>query len=203
MFFLFFTLFFSSLVAAQLSGHVGPLTSSSAKANIKRCSVLDNGGVADGKTDIGPAITAAWNACKNGGVVVVPQGNYALNTWVNLSGGSKWALQLDGLITRTGSAGGNMIFIQHTSDFEMFSSTGKGAFQGLGYQMHTQGSITGPRILRFYQVTDFSIHDLALVDSPSFHFTMDSCKNGEVYNMAIRGGWSGGLDGIDVWSANV
>lgn len=32
---------------------------------------------------------------------------------------------------------------------------------------------------------------------------MDTCENGEVYNMAIRGGNEGGLDGIDVWSDNV
>ena len=28
---------------------------------------------------------------------------------------------------------------------------------------------------------------------------MDTCSNGEVYNMIIRGGNNGGLDGIDVW----
>jgi len=32
---------------------------------------------------------------------------------------------------------------------------------------------------------------------------MDTCKNGEVYNMLIRGGDHGGLDGIDVWSDNI
>jgi rhamnogalacturonan hydrolase len=47
------------------------------------------------------------------------------------------------------------------------------------------------------------VHDIALVDSPSFHFSMDTCTNGEVYNMAIRGGNKGGLDGIDVWSDNM
>ena len=49
-------------------------------------------------------------------------------------------------------------------------------------------------ILRLYEVTDFSIHDLALVDSPSFHISLDTCENGEVYNVIIRGGDSGGLD---------
>ena len=192
-----------SLANAQLIGHVGPLTSSATKAAKKTCNVLNYGGVADGKTDVGPAITSAWNACKTGGVVVIPEGNFALGTWVSLSGGSAWALQLDGTIIRTGTAGGNMIFVQHTSDFELFSSHGTGAMQGLGYQIHTQGSITGARLLRFYQVTDFSVHDIKLVDAPAFHFSMDTCKNGEVYNMAIRGGNSGGLDGIDVWSDNM
>lgn len=54
-------------------------------------------------------------------------------------------------------------------------------------------------------MTSFSVHDIALVDSPSFHFSMATCDSGEVYNMAmpIRGGNSGGLDGIGVWSTNI
>lgn len=32
---------------------------------------------------------------------------------------------------------------------------------------------------------------------------VDRCTNGEVYNMAIRGGNEGGLDGIDVWGSNI
>jgi rhamnogalacturonan hydrolase len=191
------------LAAAQLSGSVGPKTSYATKAAHKTCNVLNYGAVADQKTDIGPAIRSAWNACKSGGVVYIPSGNYALGSWVTLSGGQSTAIRMDGIIYRTGTSGGNMIFIEHTSDFELFSATSKGAVQGLGYEFHKQGSLSGPRILRMYEVTDFSVHDLALVDSPSFHFSMDTCQNGEVYNMAIRGGNSGGLDGIDVWSSNI
>jgi rhamnogalacturonan hydrolase len=32
---------------------------------------------------------------------------------------------------------------------------------------------------------------------------MDTCTSGEVYNMIIRGGNEGGLDGIDVWGTNI
>jgi rhamnogalacturonan hydrolase len=39
--------------------------------------------------------------------------------------------------------------------------------------------------------------------APAFHFTMDTCTNGEVYNMIIRGGNEGGLDGIDIWGTNI
>lgn len=191
------------LVLGQLSGTVGPLTTYATKAATKTCNVLDYDGVADGETDIGPAITSAYADCKTGGVVYIPSGNYALETWVTLSGGSAWALQIDGIISRTGTDSGNMIFIEHTSDFELFSSTSEGAIQGNGYVFHAEGSISGPRILRFYEVTDFSVHDIALVDSPAFHFSMDTCENGEVYNMAVRGGNEGGLDGIDVWSTNI
>lgn len=189
---------FVSAQSANLNGKVGPLTTIAAKKAVKTCNITSYGGKAG--SDISAAITSAFTACKAGGVVVIPAGNYNLASWVSLSGGKAWALQLDGVITRTGTAGGNMIMIQHTSDFELFSSTGKGAIQGLGYKLHVSGA---PRLLRFYQVTHFSAHDFALVDAPAFHFSMDTCDSGEVYNMAIRGGNQGGLDGIDVWSTNI
>ncbi|GAM83955.1 hypothetical protein ANO11243_019450 [Dothideomycetidae sp. 11243] len=194
---------FTSLVEAGLGRSVGPLTTIHAKIKGKECNVLQYGAKADGQTDVGPAISAAFAACKTGGIVVIPAGNYALETWVTLSGGNSWGLQLDGTIHRTGTAGGNMIMIEHSNDFELFSTAAKGAIQGNGYIFHQKGSISGPRILRFYMVNNFSVHDIALVDSPSFHFSLDTCSNGEVYNMAIRGGNEGGLDGIDVWSNNM
>ena len=193
-----------SFIVAQLTGSVGPTTTRAAKLAKKQCSVLSYGGKADQKTDLGPALTAAWAACKTGGTVVIPAGNYLMTTQVNLSGGVGVAIQWDGIIYRGGLTSGNMIAIGSTTDFEMYSSTSKGAFQGYGYQFHSQGSgIYGPRILRFTKVVNFSIHDIALVDSPAFHFTMDTCSNGEVYNMIIRGGNEGGLDGIDVWGTNI
>lgn len=199
----FLTLTTSTL--AQLSGPVGPITSRASKAANKTCNVLSYGGVADGQTDIAPAITAAFNACMNGGLVLIPTGNYSLNSYISLNGGTSWALQLDGLISRSlnQTASGNMILVEHAQDFELFSSTSKGAVQGNGYQFHRMGSISGPRILRLQSVVDFSVHDIALVDSPAFHFTMDTCSNGEVYNMAVRGANEGGLDGFDVWGNNI
>ena len=202
---------FSALVAlvaaqsASLSGTVGPLTSVATKKAKKTCDITSSayGAVADGKTDISSALNKAFAACKSGGVVVIPAGDFALSTWVTLSGGNAWALQLDGIIYRTGTAGGNMIMIEHGTDFELFSSTGKGAMQGYGYVFHKAGSTSGPRLLRFYEMTHFSAHDIALVDSPVFHFTVDTCDSGEIYNMAIRGGNSGGLDGIDIFSTNI
>ncbi|KAJ5225035.1 hypothetical protein N7468_006260 [Penicillium chermesinum] len=156
------------LATAQLSSPVGPTTSYSMKANHKICNVLNYGAVADNSTDVGTAISSAWDDCKTGGVVYIPSGDYALATWVDLTGGSSCAIVIDGIIYRTGKDGG--------------------AFQGFGYEFHAGGDISGPRILRLYDVADFSVHDLALVDSPSFHFSMDTCENGEVYNMIVRGG---------------
>jgi rhamnogalacturonan hydrolase len=120
-----------TLSLAQLSGSVGPSTDAATKTAKKSCSVLDYGAKADKTTDLGPPLASAFAACKSGGTVVIPEGDYAMKTWVTLNGGSGWALQLDGVIYRTGTDGGNMIFIRNADDFEMFSSTGKGAVQGL------------------------------------------------------------------------
>lgn len=133
--FLAATVTLPTLVAGQLSGKVGPLTSSASKTQKKTCNVLDYGANADKTTDLGKPLASAHAACKIGGTVVIPSGNYAMNTWVELTGGSGWALQLDGVIYRTGTAGGNMIFVGSTSDFEMFSSTGKGAVQGIPFNL--------------------------------------------------------------------
>lgn len=34
--------------------------------------------------------------------VYIPPGDYGMSTWVTLSGGTAWALQLDGIIYRVG-----------------------------------------------------------------------------------------------------
>lgn len=87
----------------------GPLTSSDAKWATKVCDVTKYGAVADGETDFGPALLAAFEACSSGGVVNIPSGTFAMATWQTLSGGSAWAINLEGTIIRTGTAGGHMI----------------------------------------------------------------------------------------------
>ena len=57
-----------SFVSAQLSGSVGPTTSTASKAAKKVCNILNYGAKADKKTDVGPAITSAWAACQSGGI---------------------------------------------------------------------------------------------------------------------------------------
>ena len=57
-----------ALIQAQLSGSVGPTTSTASKAAKKVCNVLSYGAKADKSTDLGPALLAAWNACKTGGI---------------------------------------------------------------------------------------------------------------------------------------
>lgn len=98
----------SGLANAQLLGRVGPTTSREEKRAVKVCNVLDYGGVARRSADVGPAINRAFNACRSGGIVYVPPGEYGMSTWLQLSGGRDWAFQLDGIIYRTGNQSGNM-----------------------------------------------------------------------------------------------
>lgn len=55
-----------SLVTAQLSGSVGPLTSRASKRD-KVCNVLDYGATASKTSDVGPALASAFAACATGG----------------------------------------------------------------------------------------------------------------------------------------
>ncbi|TDZ36682.1 putative rhamnogalacturonase B [Colletotrichum spinosum] len=185
--------------AAQLSGTVGPTTTRAAKSAKKTCNINDYGAKTGATGDISAALTKAWTACKTGGEILIPSGEWGLGTWVTLSGGSGVSINLEGTIYRTGTAGGHMIIVQKSTDVEFYSGNSKGAMQGYGYEFHKKGKgVFGPRLLRFVSVTDFSVHDIALVDSPAFHIILDSCSNGEVYNMIIRGGNQGGLDGLDL-----
>jgi rhamnogalacturonan hydrolase len=73
-------LYFSSLVKAAAVvdlALVGPSTTLSAKSIV--CNVLDYGGIADNKTDIGPAILLAYSSCASGGgaTLLIPTGEYS------------------------------------------------------------------------------------------------------------------------------
>ncbi len=127
---------------AQLSGSVGPTTSRAAKAAKKVCNIMNYGGVASATTDNSAAINAAWNACKSGGEVYIPSGSYGLSTWVTLSGGTGVSINLEGVIYRitSATAGGHMIAISSTSDFEFYSGNSKGAMQGYGYLLNASES---------------------------------------------------------------
>jgi rhamnogalacturonan hydrolase len=172
--------FLAPSVAAQLSGSVGPLTSFGSKASKQTCNVLDYGAKADKSTDLGPPLLEAWDDCKSGGLVYIPPGNYAMATWVIFDGGSKSAIQLDGIIYRDSDDGGHMIIVSDSSDFKLFSGTSKGAFQGFGYKLLSQDEY-GPRFLRLESVENFSLHGIAFVDPASYFIVVDECINGEMY----------------------
>lgn len=162
------TLSYILQASAQLSGTVGPSTTTASKSATKVCNILDYGGVADASTDNSDAITSAWTDCVAGGEVYIPEGDYGLSTWVTLTGGQGVSINLEGTIYRTGTDDGNMIFIEHTTDFEFYSATSKGAIQGYGYEFHKDGEY-GPRLLRCYQCENFSFHDIILVDGNHAH----------------------------------
>jgi rhamnogalacturonan hydrolase len=123
--------------SAQLSGSVGPKTPRATKEATKTCNIMNYGGQASATSDNSAAIQSAWAACKSGGEVVIPSGSYGLANWVTLDGGSKVSFNLQGTIYRTGTAGGHMIVVENTDDFEFYSSNSKGAIQGYGYTFHT------------------------------------------------------------------
>jgi rhamnogalacturonan hydrolase len=56
---------------------VGAITQLSAKSII--CNVQDYGAVADGKTDVGPAIAKAFASCalKGGAIIYIPPASYS------------------------------------------------------------------------------------------------------------------------------
>lgn len=211
---LFVFLFYINFIFCQLTGSVGPTTKTSKKSTI--CNVLDYGGKADNKTDIGPFIVNTFKNCvikKKYTSLYIPYGNYLLKSQVLLNGNGfqSWTFRLDGLITASApskynSFNGNMIFIRNTGDFEMYTSNKKGAIQGQGYVYRNipnqPGRSTWPRMVRILNCKNCSIHDLLLVDSPSFHLIVSGSYNIEVYRITIRGGYQGGLDGIDIDADN-
>ncbi|KAJ1302855.1 hypothetical protein OPQ81_003157 [Rhizoctonia solani] len=198
---------------AQHNGHVGPTVPATSK--MYECNVLKYGAKADNATDIGPAIKSAFSNCivKNpNSRLIVPEGNYLLSSTVLLNGGNNWAFQLDGLITVdysayvSGAVSGNALVFQRMNEFELYSSNGKGAIQGQGYLYRLRPNQDGrsgwPRLLRLNIATNSSIHDIKLVDAPSFHLVVGEVTNAEIYRITIRGGNQGGLDGVDISGTN-
>ncbi|PWY91759.1 RGase C [Aspergillus sclerotioniger CBS 115572] len=183
--------------AAQLSGPVGPLTSYASKTATKVCNIIDYGGYPNNETDIGSALLSAWDDCAKGGLVYIPPGNYSMATFNELKDGVSSAVQLDGVINRTGSDGATMLSFRNCIDFEFFSGNSKGTIQGNGHEYLVNDEY-GPRLMRFQDMSNFSVHGFALVDSPSYYLTLDTVSNGEIYNIVMRGPTVlGGTDAID------
>lgn len=109
-------------------------------------------------------------------------------TGVKLSGASGWAFQLDGLITLTsdGSFGGNGIIIQKGSDIEFFSSNNLGAINGQGYVMRRNKTGQNARLLRFIETTEVSVHNIILIDAPTFHLVFNDVANLDMYYITVR-----------------
>ncbi|CAE6477466.1 unnamed protein product [Rhizoctonia solani] len=211
----------ASVCQAQYAGRVGPTVPAASKKHL--CNVLNYGAKANNATDIGPAIKSAFTNCilkNHNSRLIVPAGNYLLSTTVLLNGASNWAFQLDGLITVDysayvkGTVAGNALVFQRMNEFELYSSNGQLPFpwhlneasQGQGYLYRLRPKQAGragwPRLLRVHLSTNFSVHDLKLVDAPAFHLVVGQATNAEVHRITIRGGHQGGLDGVDISGTN-
>ncbi|OKL57526.1 hypothetical protein UA08_07098 [Talaromyces atroroseus] len=183
---------------------LGATTSLAEKSTI--CNILDYGAVADGVTDIAEAISTAFTSCVagNAATLYIPEGNYSLATGVKLNGASGWAFQIDGLITLTsdGDFDGNAFIIERGSDFELFSSNNLGAIDGQGYIARRDSTGQNARLVRLIDMDSVSIHNMILIDSPTFHFVLDDVSNLELFYVTIRAGDIGATDGIDLICTN-
>ncbi|KAF5856467.1 hypothetical protein ETB97_007298 [Aspergillus alliaceus] len=64
--------------------------------------------------------------------------------------------------------------------------------------LETTFNYTGrPRLVRLISLTNASLHDLILIDSPKFYTILDFAVNVEAYHLTIRGANLGSYDGID------
>ncbi|KAI1296205.1 RGase A [Xylaria venustula] len=197
-------LFFSTLLAvsnAQLSGTVGPTTTFTEKKAVALCDVTDYGAVASTSDDLSGPLQDAIDACSGGGLIYIPSGTYGMSGQVTIEI-SNWAMQIDGIIERTGSTtSGSMFSITGATNWEIFSYTGGGAIQANGYAISHAGY---PRIFNVIDnIENFSIHDMILVDSPGDYLVVEEGVNGEIYNLVLRGPFIGGIDGIDIAGTNI
>jgi polygalacturonase len=60
------------------------------------------------------------------------------------------------------------------------------AFQGHGYLNRIEGRPASTRILRFEQVTELTVRDLFLIDSPTFALTTNNVKNARISGITVR-----------------
>ncbi|KAI1324040.1 RGase A [Xylariaceae sp. FL0255] len=190
-----------AVATAQLSGTTGPTTTFIEKKAVKVCDVTDYGGVASTSDDLSGPLQDAINACEGGGLIYIPSGTYGMSGQVTIKI-SNWAMQIDGVIERTGSTtSGSMFTITSATNWEIFSYTGAGAIQANGYAISHAGY---PRIFNVIDnIEDFSIHDLILVDSPGDYIVVEEGVSGELYNLVLRGPFIGGIDGIDIAGTNI
>ncbi|KAJ7305528.1 pectin lyase-like protein [Mycena albidolilacea] len=176
------------------------------------CSVLSYGAVADNSTDLGPALTKAWNSCvipqattvATDVLLYVPAGNYLLKTNVVFNGAKNWNLHIAGNIylpyipTLTGT----MLTFQNCQNILL---NGPGAIFGNGYRYRPGGDLglhpSRPRLIRFQDCNNCEITAVTLYDAPQFHVTIIG-NNNVAHNMAIIATNIGTTDGFDISGNN-
>ncbi|KAJ7153415.1 pectin lyase fold/virulence factor [Mycena crocata] len=192
------------------------------------CNVLSYGAVADNTTDLGPALTAAWNKCvipqtttvATDVLLLVPEGNFLLKTNVVFNGAKNWNLHITGNIylpfiaTLTGTmltfqGGQNSSFIlcclnsgfQNCQDILL---NGLGAIFGNGCTktfLSLSSTFIPHALIRFQDCNNCEITAVTLYDAPQFHATMIG-NNNVAHNMAIIATNIGTTDGFSVSGNN-
>ncbi|KAJ7603220.1 pectin lyase-like protein [Mycena polygramma] len=206
------------------------LSSASPVAAFIECNVLDYGAVADNTTDLGPALTAAWNQCvipqattvATDTLLYVPSGNFLLKSNVVFDDAKNWNLHIAGNIylPYLPSLTGTMLTFENCENILLNGSpsltgaglptdpgafSGPGAIFGNGYRYRPGGDLTlnpsRPRLIRFQDCNDCEITAVTLYDAPQFHVTIIG-NNNEAHDMAIIAGHIGETDGFDMSGNN-
>ncbi|KAJ7613707.1 pectin lyase-like protein [Mycena polygramma] len=188
------------------------LSSASPVAAFIECNVLDYGAVADNTTDLGPALTAAWNQCvipqattvATDTLLYVPSGNFLLKSNVVFDDAKNWNLHIAGNIylPYLPSLTGTMLTFENCENILL---NGPGAIFGNGYRYRPGGDLTlnpsRPRLIRFQDCNDCEITAVTLYDAPQFHVTIIG-NNNEAHDMAIIASHIGETDGFDMSGNN-
>ncbi|KAJ7603219.1 pectin lyase-like protein [Mycena polygramma] len=176
------------------------------------CNVLSYGAVADNTTDLGPALTAAWNNCvipqattvATDVLLLVPSGNFLLKSNVVFNHAANWNLHITGNIylPYNPSLTGTMITFQNCQNILL---NGPGAIYGNGYRYRPGGNLSlnpsRPRLIRFQDCNNCEITAVTLYDAPQFHVTIIG-DNNVAHNMAIIATNIGETDGFDMSGNN-
>ncbi|KAJ3866068.1 pectin lyase-like protein [Lentinula novae-zelandiae] len=160
------------------------------------CSVLDYGAVADNSTDLGPALTAAWQECvipqvtttvATDVLLYVPAGSYLLASTVTFDGAENWNLHIAGdiYLPFNPDLTGTMLTFENCENILL---NGPGAIYGNGYRYRPDGDLTlypnRPRLIRFQTCNNCEITEVYLYDAPMFHVTIIG-DNNVAHDMAI------------------
>ncbi|KAH7879241.1 pectin lyase fold/virulence factor [Lentinula edodes] len=153
------------------------------------CSVLDYGAVADNTTDLGPALTKAWQECvipqvtttvATDVLLYVPAGDYLLASTVTFDDAMNWNLHIAGdiYLPFNPDLTGTMLTFENCDNILL---NGPGAIFGNGYRYREGGDLSlfpdRPRLIRFQTCNNVEITEITLFDAPMFHVTIIGNKS--------------------------
>ncbi|KAH7871006.1 pectin lyase-like protein [Lentinula edodes] len=181
--------------------------------------LTSKGAVADNATDLGPALTKAWQECvipqvtttvATDVLLYVPAGNYLLASTVTFDDAANWNLHIAGdiFLPFNPSLTGTMLTFENCENILL---NGPGAIYGTskscsgnGYRYRPGGDLTlypsRPRLIRFQTCNNCEITAITLYDAPMFHVTM--IGDNEAHDMSIIASHIGETDGFDMSGNN-